>query len=972
MHYSIDINVTPQKGVAVYENSYRFKQPYITHMRTVINKNSDSIINNVFTTNIIRNGKAEEVVFEAGYYSLAMIIAMINMCEFTSAEVITSSQHFGCIRFQSATTVDLSQAPDIKAILGISQDHLLSGGTYGENIIDITRNMQVIQVYSSIVKSSDLKIANQNNNLLTTIILDDPEQSFIQKIEDVHLPIVNSFDKLYFNFRDLDGNAVDIHADISFQITISDSSNNIEQEDFKGEFSISQVCNTAKTDVQLPNPLSFKHCYISSVSIYTDVKLYNVTTDQLVVINGNKDEYSEIIIPRGSYTIEEVIALMNTGDALFELIYNGQSAFHISASFFYSIDFTSGQEIKEILGFADDYINEEMITGGISTSPQKKCTLTSNNNNFMIVVDDTQHNLTIPTGIYSEEEFFNEMLSLIKEYIPTCELKKYDAYFEFISTVSLKVYSTGTNGIHEYWWSSCIVNRKSQDYTYIPRVGYFYYNANVKFNMVQEYIEILDVQHIKDHGIKVIYSDGVTKSWNLPQERFTVIEFFQKMISALSIDTYFDITYYRSTVRFISKNDVSAYFEIYSQIKENLNLPTTASTTWLSFLSNNYYNGINRKIKGTITVTHKEDNDKVYTKSYDGTYTIYKVMTELREMISEFVRNYYGIGDTNALLVYSTPFGATVTNSTPFNKYSINIKFGGTLIDDNIIKLTQYNAGTYYSKGTFKCFWKENQKTHNINLGYTNLENLKTGIIQTLTDKEYIDAVNPNIKCTVTGSTLLIDAPNSMISVEQTLLNSTQRYDDQITLQPIATELYSPEASIEITTENNTVYIGNKTYTIPTGMYTFEGIMYTLNNVMNGDYVISNYDTYYELVHNGDTVTGTLLSMFIVSRLENSIRFSYENGVIYTESADYIAQYPVDITHGYSNIGLYSNIVQSKTQPLVCNIPLDSLYKNYFYKNRMLIPCSSQLDKLTFEFLNENNKPLVFNGNIYLLMTFKY
>ena len=188
MHYSIDINVTPQKGVAVYENSYRFKQPYITHMRTVINKNSDSIINNVFTTNIIRNGQGEEVVFEAGYYSLAMIIAMINMCEFTSAEVITSSQHFGCIRFQSSTTVDLSQAPDIKAILGISQDHLLNGGTYGENVIDVTRNMQVIQVYSSIVKSSDLKIANQNNNLLTTIILDDPEQSFIQKIQDVHLP----------------------------------------------------------------------------------------------------------------------------------------------------------------------------------------------------------------------------------------------------------------------------------------------------------------------------------------------------------------------------------------------------------------------------------------------------------------------------------------------------------------------------------------------------------------------------------------------------------------------------------------------------------------------------------------------------------------------------------------------------------------------------------------------------------------
>ena len=52
-------------------------------------------------------------------------------------------------------------------------------------------------------------------------------------------------------------------------------------------------------------------------------------------------------------------------------------------------------------------------------------------------------------------------------------------------------------------------------------------------------------------------------------------------------------------------------------------------------------------------------------------------------------------------------------------------------------------------------------------------------------------------------------------------------------------------------------------------------------------------------------------------------------------------------------------------------IQLDSLYNNYFYRNRMYIPCSSTLDKLTFDFLDENGNELTFNGNIYLLVNFK-
>ena len=83
-----------------------------------------------------------------------------------------------------------------------------------------------------------------------------------------------------------------------------------------------------------------------------------------------------------------------------------------------------------------------------------------------------------------------------------------------------------------------------------------------------------------------------------------------------------------------------------------------------------------------------------------------------------------------------------------------------------------------------------------------------------------------------------------------------------------------------------------------------------------------------------------------------------------------VAEYPVNITSGLSNIQLYCNIVKSKTIPLLTNVPMDSLYKNYFYKNRMLIRCSELLDRIEYELKDENNVLLSFIGNIYLLIGF--
>ena len=81
---------------------------------------------------------------------------------------------------------------------------------YCSNVINITRNRQVIQIYSTIVRSSDLKIAtaNQNNNLLTTMIIDDPTVEYVRSVEDVCIPMIARFDRLMFVFRDMDGKMI--------------------------------------------------------------------------------------------------------------------------------------------------------------------------------------------------------------------------------------------------------------------------------------------------------------------------------------------------------------------------------------------------------------------------------------------------------------------------------------------------------------------------------------------------------------------------------------------------------------------------------------------------------------------------------------------------------------------------------------------------------------------------------------------
>ena len=85
-------------------------------------------------------------------------------------------------------------------------------------------------MYSSLVGSFDLKIANQNNYLLTTIIIDDPTTNYCRSVADICIPMITRFDRLMFLLRDMEGNIMRLNGKFELQLTIEDRDETDEGE----------------------------------------------------------------------------------------------------------------------------------------------------------------------------------------------------------------------------------------------------------------------------------------------------------------------------------------------------------------------------------------------------------------------------------------------------------------------------------------------------------------------------------------------------------------------------------------------------------------------------------------------------------------------------------------------------------------------------------------------------------------------
>ena len=109
------------------------------------------MFNNVDSTNVVTNSNDEERTTPLGYYSIGEIIVILSIMTDSTFSISTKASSYGCIWIQSSYSIDFTNAPDIREILGLEgQTVILLASFNGSNVIDITRNRQVIQVYSSL------------------------------------------------------------------------------------------------------------------------------------------------------------------------------------------------------------------------------------------------------------------------------------------------------------------------------------------------------------------------------------------------------------------------------------------------------------------------------------------------------------------------------------------------------------------------------------------------------------------------------------------------------------------------------------------------------------------------------------------------------------------------------------------------------------------------------------------------------
>ena len=131
---------------------------------------------------VVTNSNDKERTIPPWYYTLGEIIPILKTMTHTTCSISLMASCNGCIWIQSPHTIHFTNTTDIWEFIGLEgRMIILPASFYESNMIDITRNRQVIQVYSSLDRSSDLKIASQKNNLFTTMIIDDPTTNTINR-----------------------------------------------------------------------------------------------------------------------------------------------------------------------------------------------------------------------------------------------------------------------------------------------------------------------------------------------------------------------------------------------------------------------------------------------------------------------------------------------------------------------------------------------------------------------------------------------------------------------------------------------------------------------------------------------------------------------------------------------------------------------------------------------------------------------
>ena len=706
---------------------------------------------------------------------------------------------------------------------------------------------------------------------------------------------------------------------------------------------------------------------------------------------------------------------MNTSDAIFEFVYSGSNAFRTSVNYFYSIDFSNGKEIQTILGFQDEYILNEQVEN-------KMYYLTSSANSLVINIDDTTMMLRIPEGYYTWEQFYKKIGELLDPIVTILDIVDKGNYIQYDS-IKPFTFNREFSSIQNYKWtqffdldtafkSNCL---EKPDLSFHRRSDYVYMNddqyVNIDYNL-----SVNDIRYfmITRFNITVRDTSSSKTSYFDIVGNYTQVTLAQHICNKIN-ELYKSLSHTTNLVKVINNNEIvleeNHSTETFTIDQNNIVIKKSDNDykcgPWKASDSYSKEDSIN--LTNDVHYRFKIDNyNWQYRVIPKGTYSVDTLLNYTVGYMKSWVNNnteyrnifYYLSGaqwnrgcrgwrhNGSGVFSFEIDYPLITNQRYDFTVYSISNHVG-----DNI----EYAVGPF----------KQDRHGYIDNREYRNVISTKS-IPHYYSDFTYrriplnhLDIANriKDISCGIISSITLREGEGlipyrfnyNKSSPNIYFCDKNKTVKTPLVMQKGYIENINPFSGFFRNLTNNVYNINKKTFTL-----TYDNEEYIIN--LNTSYCTQKMiidkmnkwfqdndiplqwtfnDLYYILISDKDiSFSASFNPLNKVEQISGGsdnikLRWRFDDDMYYNTLKDFYSEYPVDITKGYSNIRLYSNIVQSKTEPLLSTIQLDSLYNNYFYRNRMYIPCSSTLDKLTFDFLDENGNELTFNGNIYLLVNFK-
>ena len=520
-HYTVSIKSSDlSRGYVIDRRVHKFDQtrPNFITSATIsfIPKGNQPILDNVLQDNIIKVNTVPHVISK-GCYGIADLVAEINdiLIDVGSVSVVTEGGSFGLAKLyiQAYNVIDFSEAQDILDILKLDPVYSTNANkTYtGNAIVDITRNLQNIQIFCSMLQASSCRIANSYNDLLCTVAIESLEQTCTERISKLMIPIYPLVNYVEIVFRNQEGLTLNLNCEFLITLHISSFSNLSSNNNASSLTNLCLECRTANNDIELNQTYVLpEKCYISRVSMLFTGAINNISVDQQVCIDG---EY--ITVKKGMYTLERLLSELNTLNAVFTVLTEGKDAFKIQVSNFSYISFLNAQQIKEILGFEYDHIS--LKTEG------KRYVLDSSANRLVIhrVYNDDNVVLTIETGIYNFDEFIEVVKQQLSKYIRLKSVQDKGTYLEFVSDDKF-YFDREKSTIHNYPWTPWFNFDPSLRNHYIekPDMNFDRREDNIFMNDDQ-YIQINyelgvnDVRYFKPTNFRINVNDDTSLTINI-------------------------------------------------------------------------------------------------------------------------------------------------------------------------------------------------------------------------------------------------------------------------------------------------------------------------------------------------------------------------------------------------------------------------------------------------------------------------